>query len=141
MKKHLKTRSSVIKLLLFTVLFAVIIFPDVFFHNLMVLLHTLVESIASVLEHMLMVAFGIDKFLSQLILFYLSCGIGLYGLYRLWKKLPDIINRGKTHLLHQYSLLREQAIKTWRQLSIHQKIKIVFIQCVAIITIFTLTFS
>ena len=69
MKKRLKIQKSVIKLLMFVVLFSILIFPNVFFHHLLILLHVLFESIASLLEHMLMAVFGIDKFLSQLILF------------------------------------------------------------------------
>jgi len=133
--------KNYLKILIFTVLFCVVIFPDVFFHNLLVLLHTLFESIVSLLEHMLLVVFGINKFLSQIILFYFSCGIGLYGLYRLWKKLPNIIKQLKNYLLIQYLLLRTQIIKTWQHLSIRQKIKILLIQFVAIITVFALTFS
>ncbi len=141
MKKRLKIQKSVIKLLIFVVLFSIFIFPDVFFHNLLILLHALFESIASLLEHMLMAVFGIDKFLGQLLLFYLGCSIGVYGLYRLWKKLPDTINQTKTHVFRQYLLLRTQVVKTWQQLSIHQKIKVLVIQFVAIITVFALTFS
>jgi len=141
MKKRLKIQKSVIKLLMFVVLFSILIFPNVFFHHLLILLHVLFESIASLLEHMLMAVFGIDKFLSQLILFYLICGIGVYGLYRLWKKLPDSINQAKTHVFHQYLLFRTQIVKTWQQLSIHQKIKVLVIQFVTIITVFALTFS
>jgi len=88
-----------------------------------VVTHAVVESIASVLEELLMHGLNLSKFHSQLIIVYLGFGISLYGAYRFCKRLPDIFNRFVDYFRHQYSNYVKLVIENWKQLPLAKKIR------------------
>jgi len=65
------------------ILSAMILMPEDTLHFVAVFLHTVYESIAYALEHMLMHNLGATKFQAQMAVFYLSLAIGRCG------RLPD----------------------------------------------------
>lgn len=101
--------------------------PDAFFHHLLVIAHTIYESIAFVIEEFLHHVFHLNKFQSQLIVFYSSWGVALYGLYRLWRRWPDISRAFKNHIYKHYFWLKTQTLQIWKSSGLLQKIKLLLI--------------
>jgi len=101
--------------------------PEQLLHILLVLLHKLYEAGTSVLELFLVYSFGLSKFHSQVIVFYLSLGVGLLGLYWLWKR-----------LLQQWALLKAHTAQAWRNLPLDPKIKLLMLQLLSLIGAYVL---
>ncbi len=116
-------RKKTINILIATFLCYVLFFPEHFVHAIVVVTHAVVESIASVLEELLMHGLNLSKFQSQLIVAYFGFGISLYGAYRLCKRLPDIFNHFISYLRHQYSNAVGLLVDHWRQQPLAKKIR------------------
>jgi len=101
--------------------------PEQLLHILLVLLHKLYEAGTSVLELFLVHSFDLSKFHSQVIVFYLSLGVGLLGLYWLWKR-----------LLQQWALLKAQSAQAWQNLPLDPKIKLLMLQLLSLIGAYVL---
>jgi hypothetical protein len=110
-----------------TLLVYIIHAPIEFFHHLMEVLHIVYESIAFVIEEFLHHVFHFNKFQSQLFVFYFSWALALYGLFRLWQRLPEMIASLKNNLYKRYFWLKTQAIQVWKGSGILQKIKLLLI--------------
>ncbi len=107
--------------------------PEDLLHYLAVLVHKLYEGGALLLEEILGHTLGVSKYYSQLIVFYLSLGAGLLGLYWLWRRLPALVLRIKNRLSEQYALIRIQAVQAWQRLPLDQKIKLLLFQLASMI--------
>lgn len=116
-------RKKSINILIAVFLCYVLFFPAHFAHAVLIVTHAVVESIASVLEELLMHGLNLSKFQSQLIIVYLGFGISLYGAYRFCKRLPDIFNRFVDYFRHQYSNYVKLVIDNWKQLPLAKKIR------------------
>ncbi|MGZ8191634.1 MAG: hypothetical protein ACXWTS_10470 [Methylococcaceae bacterium] len=115
--------------------------PEQVLHVLLVVTHTLYESIAFLLEEILGHTFHLRKYHSQLIVFYLFWGVGLYGLYWLWRRLPEILESVKNYLLKQYLLIKIQVLDYWRRMQLNQKIKLIVIHSALMLSTFMLLLS
>ena len=115
-------------------------FPETIIHYLLVLMHTLYEGITYVAEEILIFTFNLSKLHSQLVVFYLSWCVGLYGFYKLCRQLPAIASHVKHRLLDQYTFVRNQSIQTWQHLSLGQKIKLLLIPLAGASSVFALLF-
>lgn len=122
-------------------LLGLIAFPELMLHSLLTLAHTLYESMALMFEKMLDHVLGLDKFHSQLVVFYLSGGLVLWGFYWLWRCLPAWILLIKYHLSGQYCHLCEQTIHYWHCLSVAKKIYLSLIPLTGLIGAFVLLLS
>jgi hypothetical protein len=103
--------------------------PDVVLHQLFVVVHTLYESIAIVVEELLHHTLHLSKYHSQMIVFYLTWIVILFGVYRLWQHWPTIIAKIKNRIYQQYFGLKTTAILTWKSSGIVERIKLVLIHC------------
>lgn len=115
-------------------------FPETIMHYLLVLMHALYEGITYVVEEILIFTFNLSKLHSQLIVFYLSWCVGLYGFYKLCWQLPAIANHVKHRLFDQYTFIRNQSIQAWQHLSLGQKVKLLLIPLVGALSVFALLF-
>jgi len=128
-KRLLQTWISTVKKWAFILLLiGFVVMPEDLVHYLAVLVHKLYEGGALLLEEILGHTLGLSKYYSQLIVFYLSLGLGLLGLYWLWKRLPALVLRIKDRLLEQCALVKIQAVQAWQRLPLDQKIKLLLFQ-------------
>ena len=102
--------------------------PIEFFHHIMEVLHIVYESIAFVIEEFLHHVFHLNKFQSQLIVFYGSWMIGLFVIYRLWKGMPSFWQRQQDRFYIHYLRLKIVATAFWGQANWIDRIKLMLIQ-------------
>jgi hypothetical protein len=134
-----KMRISIVKKLpLILIVAGILMVPDQLLHYLLVLTHAVYEGCALLLEEILIHTLDINKFYAQLIIFYLSCSVGLLVLVWLYRKLSVMIPRAKNRLLDHYLQYKTQLIQAWHHLSWVQKIKILIFQFAAMIGVFAL---
>ena len=127
-KRLLQTRIAIAKKwALVLLLMGLVALPEKLLHTLLVLLHKLYEAVTSVLEELLVYSFDLSKFYSQLIVFYLSLGLGLWVLYWLWKR-----------LLQQCALVKAQTLQAWQRLPFDPKIKLLMLQLLSLIGAYVL---
>lgn len=115
-----------------TVIIALLVYiihaPIEFFHHIMEVLHIVYESIAFVIEEILHHVFHLNKFQSQLIVFYFSWGVGLFALYRLWNRWPSFWQKQRRRFYVQYLRLKIFCLGIWRQASWVERVKLLLIQ-------------
>jgi|GEM_PF-948845 len=115
-------------LVIITLLGYIIHAPLEFIHHLVEILHIVYESIAYVLEEILHHVFHLNKFQSQLIVFYGSLTLGLFALYRLYQRLPAFLQRQQVRFYVQYLRLKIFCLGFWRQASWVERAKLMLIQ-------------
>ena len=97
-------------------------------HQILEILHVVYESIAYVLELGLHHAFHLNKFESQLVVFYFSWIVGLFVLYRLCLRLPGFLEAFKQRLTRRIESIKTVCLETWEHSSWFQRIKLMLIQ-------------
>ena len=138
----LETQIAVAKKLVSLLVLIYCVFaPEQVLHYLLVVTHTVYESIAFMLEEILGHVFHLRKYHSQLIVFYLFWCVGLCGLYWLWRRLPVMLKRVKSHLLKQFLQVKIQVLEHWRCMQLNQKIKLIVIHSVLMLSAFMLLLS
>lgn len=91
---------------------AIVLMPEHSLHFLAVLAHTVYETIAYTLEHLLIRFLGTSKFQAQMAVFYLSLTIGLGTTYILLRRIPFWL-----------ASLREYAVAEQRRIMIELSVK------------------
>ncbi|NOT83633.1 MAG: hypothetical protein HOP02_02390 [Methylococcaceae bacterium] len=122
-------------------LFSLISISDLLLHTLLVFAHTLYEGLELLLEEMLDHAFGLDKFQSQLVFFYLSSGLLLWVFYKVCRQLPAWTQSFKNQLFEQYYRMSIQIIHYWQYwqcLSVAKRIYLSVIPFTGLISAFVL---
>ncbi len=109
-----------LKIAIFLLLFY---FPYEIAHYSFVLLHYIYEGLDFLVEELLIHGFGLTKFQSHLVFFYLSWIVGLYGLYWLWRKMPVLIGKIK----RQYHYTAETIASFWYAQPFMYKIALVIV--------------
>jgi len=97
-------------------------------HQILEILHIVYESIAYVLELGLHHAFHLNKFESQLLVFYFSWIVGLFVLYRICLRLPSFLEAFKQRLKYRIERINTVCFETWEHSSWLQRIKLMLIQ-------------
>lgn len=139
---HLATQVAIAKKLAPLLIVVYCVFaPEQVLHHLLVVVHTLYESIALLLEEIVGHTFHLRKYHSQLIVFYLFWCVGLYGFYWLWRRLPGLFISVKHHLLKQFLLVKFQALYYWRSMQLNQKIKLMVIHSALVLSTVMLLLS
>jgi hypothetical protein len=110
-------------LLRFILIGIVITLYDVMLHSLFSIVPIAFEWFELVLEEFIEHIFHTGRQQSQIIVFYLLWSIALYGLYRLWRTLPDFYSGFKERLLAASSQYKSHIISYWREQSSIMKIK------------------
>jgi hypothetical protein len=128
---------SLIKLLLgIAVLICLISFPDVIVHSIAMAVHTFYEATSFLLEEFLTHTFGLDKFLAQVIVFYLSIVVGIGTTMLLWRQLLTLLRRLRDHLIFKLYTFKYQALYIWHSKRTDQKIKIILIHSALMVSAF-----
>jgi hypothetical protein len=135
---HNKTKIlSLIKwLLCVTALVYSIKFPDVIAHSIFVAVHTFYEATSLLLEELLTHTFGLDKFMAQMIVFYLSIVFGIGITVLLWRQLMAFLRSLRDYMVFKLYTFKYQALYTWHSKRTNQKIKLILIHSALMISAF-----
>jgi hypothetical protein len=125
----------------FVLICIVIIFYDVALHSLFLMVHIAFEWLELTLDHIIEHIFHTDRQQSQIIVFYLLWLIALYGVYRLWRTLPDIYSRLKEQIFATGLQCKSYLVDYWRDQSSVQKIKWHSFFIVSLFCLIFITFS
>lgn len=124
-----RQQGFVFKWLLIIILLGVILSaPTQFLHFMGVMLHTLYESFAFAIEKVLVHGFGLNKFQSQMIVFYSSLMVGVMLLNSWVRRIPILIELIKWQLLQGYAKACDQFIDTWIAISTRRKFELLVMQ-------------
>jgi hypothetical protein len=123
-------------LLCIATLIYLIKFPDVVAHSIVVGVHTFYEATSFLLEEVLTHSFGFDKALAQLLVFYLSIVVGIGTTVLLWRQLLEWLRSFRDYLIFKFYTYKYQAMYTWHSKRTDQKIKLILIHSVWMISAF-----
>ncbi len=137
-QKKPNSRKRIIKWVLFAFFIYLILFPENVTHALYVVIHAVLESIASVIEEFLMHVFGLNKFYSQLIVAYCSFGLVIYLLFRLWKSWPKLAKKLTDYLKVRLLEIKNQIRMFWLQSTAIQKILVLTVTFISMKLMFIL---
>lgn len=133
---------SLIKwLLCMAALVYLIKFPDVVGHAIVVGVHTFYEATSFMLEEVLRHSFGLNKFLAQLIVFYLSFVVGIGTTVLFWRQLMALLRRLRDFLILEFYALKYKAEYAWYSKGTGQKIKFVLMHSAWMISTFMFLLS
>jgi hypothetical protein len=135
-QNEIKILSLIKWLLSITALVYAIKFPDVIVHSIAVGVHTFYEATSFMLEEFLKHSFGLDKFLAQLIVFYLSIVVGIGVTVLIWRQLVALLRRLQDHLIFKLYTYKYQAMYAWHSKRTDQKIKFILIQSALMVSAF-----
>ncbi len=105
-----------------------VIAPDQFLHYVFVIMHTGYESIAFILEEIIRHIFHLPKYQCQLIVFYLMWAVGLWVLYRFWRKWPELSQSIKHRMYRNIYWVQAHMMQIWNSSSLTGKAKWVLLQ-------------
>ncbi len=134
-------RKIIIALVLTCIVFAA---PDwVFglFHSLLSIAHISYEWISFILEEFIGHIFHLDKYHSQLIVFYLWLFIASYGCYRLCRKLPGLYHQFIEKLLNAWLWYKTYILLYSHDLPPIQRIKLTTLYSATIISLLFLVIN
>lgn len=90
-------------------------------------LHILFEWIEVALDHVVEHLFETDLHNTQIIVFYILVSVAFYGLYRLLRKVPGVLQRLKSNLIAAWEFNKIRTLLYWRGLSSTDKAKLIAI--------------
>ena len=125
-------RLSIKKLVLIIFILGMLFMPEDLLHLLAVILHTVYESIAFAIEHLLIHSAGFSKFQAQMTVFYTSLAIGIYSLIALIRRIPRMIEVLKTWVIKSYIQVRADLILAWYLLPTRRKFELMLVQFVSV---------
>lgn len=126
-------------LIIFSISFLVI--PEDMLHMLAVILHTGYESIAFIVEAMLMHGAGLNKFQAQIVVFYTSLGIGALGVLAFIRGLPRMIKAARKHASQWYTKARADLLTVWQALGFRRKTELIFLQFLGVFSMMVFLLS
>lgn len=92
-------------------------------HLLLTIFHVLFEWTENSLDFIIELVFDTSLHTTQVVVFYIIIAGILYGLYKLWRGLPDFYKRQKENLLEFLSDEVESTLNYWQE-SVINKIKL-----------------
>jgi hypothetical protein len=110
-------------LIQFILISIVITMYDVMLDSLFSIVHIAFEWFELALEELIEHIFHTNRQQSQIIVFYLLMSFAFYGLYRLWRAVPDLYSRFKEQLFASISQYKLYLTRYWRGQSSIQRIK------------------
>lgn len=110
-------------LIQFILISIVITMYDVMLDSLFSIVHIAFEWFELALEELIEHIFHTNRQQSQIIVFYLLMSFAFYGLYRLWRAVPDLYSRFKEQLFVSISQYKLYLTRYWRGQSSIQRIK------------------
>lgn len=116
-------------------LFLVLLMPEQLIHLVVVVIHTLYESLAYMIEELLVHGFGLSKFQAQMIVFYSSVVGFVLGLISLIQQLPKWFLRLKNWVLQGYSELCAELRSNWFKLPVRRKVQLMLLQFFGVFSI------
>lgn len=146
MIKHFKFvvgegKPGIKRLMLIIVIIGILIMPEDFLHFVAVVAHTLYESIAFAIEQLLVRSFGFNKFQAQMIVFYTSVAIGLWGVIVLIRQIPQMVANARTRAIQSYIQVRADLTSRWIRLSAWQKVELIIVQLLGVFSMMVLLIS
>jgi len=106
---------------------SLILLPDLYLagaHTLLEFLHIFYESLCFMLEELIGHSLHLDKYHSQLILFYSQAAI-VAGLgYKTWKTAPGLYCRTKAYLHASYQQLLKDGKQIWAEMPGRKRLKV-----------------
>lgn len=130
-------RSVTVKLVLLFFILGLWLMPGYLLHILAVIAHTLYESIAIVIEELLVEVFGFTKFQAQMTLFYTSLAIGIFGTITLIRRIPKMLANARLRVIQKYTEARDH----WKNLPTQQKAGLMIVQFFSIFTMLAFLIS
>jgi len=110
-------------LIQFILISIVITMYDVMLDSFFSIVHIAFEWFELALEELIEHIFHTNRQQSQIIVFYLLMSFAFYGLYRLWRAVPDLYSRFKEQLFASISQYKLYLTRYWRGQSSIQRIK------------------
>lgn len=125
-------RLSIKKLILIVFSLGMLVMPEDLLHLLAVILHTVYESIAFAIEHLLIHKAGFTKFQAQMTVFYMSLAFGVLSLIVLIRRIPKIVESLKIWAIQSYNQVRADLILAWYLLPTRRKVELMLVQFVGV---------
>ena len=94
--------------------------PIEVFHFLLTIFHMLFEWTENSLDFIIELVFDTSLHTTQVVVFYIIVAGILYGLYKLWRGLPDFYQRQKENLLEFLSDEVESTVNYWQESAINK---------------------
>lgn len=129
------------KITVIGLVFTWLIFPELLWHKLSIILHLLYESFSFVMEEILIHGFGMKKNYAQMSVFYLSWLVVILFCFRLWCRLPHLIVVIKIRYESYRLKAKHEFGMYWLSLSFTQKLKFLLIQFAGLATGFMFLLS
>lgn len=114
------------------ILSAMILMPEDTLHFVAVFLHTVYESIAYALEHMLMHNLGATKFQAQMAVFYLSLAIGLVAGYLIIRRFPRWLASLRQLAIAEAQCLVNGLTNKWHNLPNRRKLELLTLNAIGL---------
>lgn len=123
------------KLILIIITLGMLIMPEDLLHMLAVILHTVYESIAFAIEHLLVHSAGFTKFQAQMTVFYLSFAIGVLSTIVLIRRIPSMVDSARMWAIQSYIQARNDLILAWHLLPTRRKVELMLVQFVGVFSV------
>jgi|LakMenEpi03Aug12_release.lakeMendotaPanAssembly.Ray.scaffolds.fasta_scaffold358781_3 hypothetical protein len=128
-------RISIKKIVLIVFSLGMLVMPEDLLHLLAVVLHTVYESIAFAIEHLLIHTAGFTKFQAQMTVFYVSLAVGVLSLIVLIRRIPRMVERAKIWGIQSYNQVRADLIIAWHLLPTRRKVELMLVQFVGVFSV------
>lgn len=119
----------------------IVLMPEDLIHLLAVILHTVYESIAYAIEHLLIHGAGFSKFQAQMIVFYTSFAMGVLATIAFIRRIPRMLASAKTWVIQSYIEVRADIVNRWHGLSRWRKLELILLQFVGIASMMALALA
>ncbi len=139
--KRVKQSVGIKRLLWIIIVSGMLLMPEDFLHLIAVVAHTLYESIAFVIEELLVHRFGFSKFQAQMIVFYTSFALGVVTVIAVIRRIPLLVASVKTWVIQGYIQVRTDLLDSWLSLSSRRKVELMLLQFVGIFSMMMLLIS
>lgn len=106
--------------------------PDLVWEHLSHLLHVCYESLAFIIEEILIHGMGFNKHHAQMLVFYLLLSLLCSVLWWLWKRLPFLLESLKSQMMLLLLRARDYVIVTWLTLNAVQKFQLLIANLIGI---------
>ncbi|MGR9116429.1 MAG: hypothetical protein ACU85E_11740 [Gammaproteobacteria bacterium] len=125
------------KLTVGLLLTVIILIPEEAANTFAELSHLGFEGISFILEEFIQHVFHVDKYLSQCIVFYLWLSAAAAACYFLWRTLPSLLKRLKSHLFATWMSCSTALADYWQSLTLTRKTVFVVIYTGGLYLIFS----
>lgn len=106
--------------------------PDLVWKHFTHLLHVCYESLAFIMEEILIHGMGFNKHHAQMLVFYIFLFVLCGVLWRLWKRLPFLLALLKSHMMLLLLRARDYLMVTWTALNAEQKVQLLIVNLIGV---------